>query len=285
MSRSIAPEIATAGHDSFLDIVTNMVGILIVLVLVVGLRIKNAPAKTALTPDLVRAATELQRGQGAELALRQSVAEATLQIQTLKREAFLRDQERQLLANAAATVEQSLGERRQQLDDRTKVQFDLGRQIAEAQATLAGVKRELTGVQTSAPPAVVIENTPTPIAKTVVGEEIHFQLRGGRLAWIPLEPLLLAARDSMRAKLDKLVADQGLPEVTETVGPQGGFRLRYSMERYDKVEKTHSGPVRYSGARLTRWTIIPQDSQLGERLDDALAERSRIPPRIGHPPP
>lgn len=41
MKRPIQTEIATEGQDSFLDVVTNIVGILIILVMVVGARVRH----------------------------------------------------------------------------------------------------------------------------------------------------------------------------------------------------------------------------------------------------
>ena len=49
------------GSDSFLDVVTNMVGILIVLVMVVGVRIKHAPATSALAPATSVPPEQIQR--------------------------------------------------------------------------------------------------------------------------------------------------------------------------------------------------------------------------------
>ena len=42
-----AKEDAASGHDSFLDIVANIVGILIILVMVVGVRARNAPVQAS----------------------------------------------------------------------------------------------------------------------------------------------------------------------------------------------------------------------------------------------
>ena len=46
-----AKEEAASGHDSFLDIVANIVGILIILVMVVGVRARNAPVQASPVAD------------------------------------------------------------------------------------------------------------------------------------------------------------------------------------------------------------------------------------------
>ena len=47
MSRTRNHESESAGGDSFLDIVSNIVGILIILVMVAGARVKNYPIRPA----------------------------------------------------------------------------------------------------------------------------------------------------------------------------------------------------------------------------------------------
>ena len=79
-----------------------------------------------------------------------------------------------------------------------------------------------------------IESYPTPLSRTVDGRELHFQLRGGRIAYIPLEPLLARFKSDAERKVHKL-ADT--PELTDTVGPEGGFRLRYTLERHDVISR------------------------------------------------
>jgi hypothetical protein len=72
-------------------------------------------------------------------------------------------------------------------------------------------------------------------------------------------------------------------EMTDTVGPVGGFRLRYRLERVDtpthiQLETGHTGSL----VRLVRWELIPVASDLGESLDTALADGSRF--RAALPP-
>ena len=62
------------------------------------------------------------------------------------------------------------------------------------------------------------------------------------------------------------------PELTETVGPVGGFRLRYTLERHD-VSPAEGGRGG-SYARLQKWTIIPNSDDLGEPVRLALEQGS-----------
>jgi hypothetical protein len=276
MARHASEETGAVGHDSFLDIVTNMVGILIVLVLVVGLRIKNAPATAEPSEEIRAAAEALHKDEVGEQPLRQDVAQTMQQLEAVAQEAALRGQERDLLATAVAALEHQLRQRRDGLDAGARDDFDLRRGLSEVRAKMEDLQRRRAAVDSGPGETVVVQSYPTPLAKNVTGEEAHFQLRGGRIAFIPLEPLLLTARSDARTKADKLVEGRTLPELTATVGPEGGFRLRYSAERHDEVERTPQGVVRHVGLRFTRWQVIPVGSRLGEPVEAALAPDSQF---------
>ena len=59
------------------------------------------------------------------------------------------------------------------------------------------------------------------------------------------------------------------------MGPVGGFRLRYTLERHDvpldTVQQTGHGG---SYARLEKWTIVPSSDELGEPVRLALQQGS-----------
>jgi len=276
MPREPTQETNAVGHDSFLDVVTNMVGILIILALVVGLRIKNAPVSFESTQEMRDAGQSLEKDQATEQSLRSEIAEISRQTDSVAREVFLRGQERNLLATAATAAEQEIRQRRERLEGTAKEDFDRARELAETRKKLGELDRQRAGLEAEKGETVVVESYPTPLAKTVFDEEIQFQLRGGRIALVPVEKLVLLARDDARAKADKLVERGPLPELTETVGPEGGFRFRYTVQRHDAVEQTPAGPARRVSLRLVRWTVIPIGNQLGEPVEVALGQDSQF---------
>ena len=122
----------------------------------------------------------------------------------------------------------------------------------------------------------MVQSYPTPIGRAVDNEEVHFHLRQGRVAQVPVEKLMRMALDDARSKADKLI-DHELPEFTEAVGPENGFRLRYTVQRHDRVEQQPGGrAIRHIGLKSSQWTIIPVAGQLGETIDEALAPGSAL---------
>jgi hypothetical protein len=67
------------------------------------------------------------------------------------------------------------------------------------------------------------------------------------------------------------------PAFSDTVGPIGGFRMRFTIVRRQASRETQLRTGQ-SGmhAELLRWTLAPASLQLGETVDEALAERSRF---------
>ncbi len=277
---------STPGHDSFLDIVSNIVGILIILVMVTGVRVKNYQPDDS---ESVDSSNEIQALQDELASERQSAENRRTELLDLNRQidevealAKARDRQRMLLATGAEALRREVQERRERLDSQSQSQFDLGRQIAESRARRAQLESARTQIESSRPEAIKVKALPTPLAKTVRGREAHFQLRANRITWIPLEQLLDEFKSDARSKASQLLS---MPELTEVVGPFGGFRLRYTLERQtispELAMATGSGG---QYVRLRQWTLIPTSGTLGEPVDEALASTSRFRNRVASLP-
>lgn len=263
-------EAGEIGSDSFLDVVANIVGILIILVLVVGVRVKNLPAE-ALTADAEPAAPtiDLDAPQQTAARLQTDVLALASEINTVKQTAALAFAERNRLADRVAAAQRALEERRQSLGAGEESGLALSRERARAQEALARAERELAALESQPTRPTEIESFPTPLSKTVDGQEGHFQVREGRITPIPLDRLLDWFRRDAEQKIWKL---RDSSSFTDVVGPIGGFRMRYTLERVDVGMQ--GGRGRY--AELTEWKLMPAESRMGESLETALAPRSEF---------
>ncbi len=272
MRRTRGQDAEAPGQDSFLDVVTNMVGIVIILVMVVGMRVKHAPAKPIATAEAAPV-IDLTKDLAAERSLREDVDRVTREIASVEGETLVLNQARDRLATVLALANQELQSRRDKLDAGAKARFDLNRQVVDAGAQLVRLSAERSRLEAVRPEPIKLEAFPTPISKTVDDREGHFQIRGGLIAFIPLNELLDKFKADAREQVWRL-RDQDT--FTATVGPVGGFRLRYTLERVDLPldRTTRSGGGSY--ARLARWTLIPVSNQVGEPLDVALGPQSEF---------
>ena len=241
---------------SFLDVVTNMVGILIILVMILGMRIKDAPIKLPPDEQTVAATLELKTEQAAEQAVTADVYRAAEEIAGIQQVVQQRTGERNVLATMVSAAEQQIAQRRQQLDAQSRGQFDLAQSIRDAQIQLRQLYESKAASEIDASAPVQVESYPTPLGRTVVGEEIHFQLRHQRIVYVPLRELMNRAQEEMASHRHRYL-DEG-DEMSQTFGPMEGFTMHLSIRRKERIHYTCE--------------FIP-DSQrpMGETIEEALA--------------
>jgi len=275
MPRLIRQDAEAVGSDSFLDVVTNIVGILIILVMVVGIRVKHAPAKPAGPAwDEAQARAEVERLQSEAGSLERDVRKTEEQIQALAATAQGRFQERSTLAYLIAERERELGAARKSLDEKNRHAFDLRRARAKADLDLARVEREAGeagAIAEKAKKPIQIQSRPTPISHTVFGNEVHFRLLGGRIAYVPIDEIGDLCRQDVESKIHRL---NSVDEFSGTMGPIHGFRGLYEVRRIDIGGGASSV---YFGVQFA-----PLAEDLGEPVADALKENSDFRWRLGN---
>jgi hypothetical protein len=273
------------GQDSFLDIVANLVGILIILVMVVGVRAQDALIKGATQSDgqagelaelEAKAASEEQTAASVQQNINLELAR---QLQAEQMEVAVRRAERDRLLTIIKAAEHLLGQRREKLDSVGQASFDLNHQVEEARNQLRIVENSLRVAQNSTAPPAVIEHRPTPMAKTVFGDEIYFRLKGGRLAYVPKEELEELFKADVPRKAYKL---RESPVVTETVGPIRGFRLRYTLKMQGYEQDNGYGAVTRQGPTFDHYELIAQSDRIGEPFEVALRPDSLFRRELAH---
>jgi hypothetical protein len=270
MRRPIPQHNEAINSDSFLDIVASVVSIMIIMVVMEGSRIKNAPVKVSIPDSPVT--VELKREMGAEQTMRADVFKAAEEVRNLAKETIARGMQRDVLATMVSAVEQKIQQRRQQLDATKQADFDLARRLSESRFQLDQLVAERKQLENTAAAPIVIESYPTPISRAVDGPEAHLLISNGRVVFVPIEPLLKQFESHARERAYKLRDQQ---QLTEMVGPVDGFRLRYTLERYEiSPEAARQTGRGGSYARLQKWTIIPAANDLGEPVRLALQQGS-----------
>jgi hypothetical protein len=270
MPRPIPQHGEPVNGDSFLDIVASVVSIMIIMVVMVGMRIKNAPVTVSIPTN--PAAMELEKTVVAEQSLRGDVLKVAEETRQLEQEVVRRGLQRDVLATMVSAVEQKIQERRQDLGAAKRAEFDFARGLSEAKFQLDQLHRQREQAADAPAAPVVVESYPTPISRAVDGPEAHLLISNGRVLFVPLESLLEQFQTQAKRQAYKLLEQ---PELTDTVGPVEGFRLRYTLERHDvsaeEMRATHHGG---SYVRLRRWSLVPVSNDLGEPVRLALDQGS-----------
>ncbi len=277
MSRRNRREEGSDDHDSFLDIVANIVGILIILVVLVGVRAKHAPVAASISdPTREAVKSEVQDNLATQQRIYGDILELNRQGQKLAVEALLSDRRRNELAMRVSAIQQQVESRRDRLDVDARADYDLRRRLADQQAKLSETIREsiLTQAEKSQVKPIDLEHHPTPISHTVHGKEIHIQLRDSRVVVVPFDKLIDQFKGEFERKAYRL---QHQRELTDKLGPIDGFRLRYTIERIDVTPDLYQQTGRTGSiVRLRRVEFLPSSNRLGETVEEALAEGSQF---------
>ena len=271
----------TTGQDSFLDIVANLVGVLIILVVVVG---ANASSSwQAAGPDEALISTEFEMseelndlsGQAKRLELdnhqlEQKIAGEAAAVAQL---ASVRQQMLVELQIVEQQIDQKKQERRQDLDQQQQLELDLIEKQTALKTELESIVAETLAIQASQPKSEVIDHHPNPIAKTVFSEEVHFHLRDGKISYVPFDALVQRMKSEWKVKAEKLKrANQTL----ETVGPIAGYRLQYELVSTTIEQPTPQGIVTRQGVQFDRFSIFPASGLPGVEIEAALQDQSEF---------
>jgi hypothetical protein len=268
MKRSASQSFEEVGSDSFLDIVSNVVGILIILVMVTAARVKHAilEARSEQSVAAVNHADDDWKQRQTEAARKAAhVEELARAGADVEHRLVAAQRERTELGTLIRTAELQLEKERGQMTASEREALDVAQQIARQRSKLDELRRRQLTAVSEPPPEVKIESYPTPISKQVFSHEQHFRLLSGRLCYVPFDEL----KDALLGERRQLVWQlRDLPEVNGSVGPIGGFRLDYHFVRTA------------IGGELTQATFFPVATDLGEPFAAAMQSGSDFRRRI-----
>jgi len=270
MGRPKQEDDLTAGQDSFLDVITNIVGILIILVMVVGARVQKIvldapePAAPAANAALEAEVDELEN----TLASAESeIAELQLQGRMVEAAAEGAGGARLELATAVAAAKVEIERRKEAADAAHVAAAERASRRQELDAAIQKCTLEAEAAKYRKATTEEVLAYPTPIGRTVNGEEIHFRIAGERIAYIPLDELFQMAKHNTQRHATSLAE---LSARIETVGPAHGFSLDYVIEA--KVDQSRGQVL----IRSREWVVRPVEPGVGETVAEALAPRSKF---------
>ena len=268
------------GLDSFQDIVANLVGVLIILVIIVMMRTREAIV-SAQTPTVQEEIVKDEAVGLAAVAVAQREATAIekgvhdLEEVSARQEIEIkyRRSERDKLQQLVTTVENRLTQDSKELSNVEQISNDEQFQFEAKQKELGDLIRSRQVLDNMKEQINVIDHIPTPMAETVFGDEIHFRLENGRICYVPFNELI----DRMKSHAAQHLANVRIKKtVTNTLGPVEGFQLRYQLGYVSQIVRTDAGPRRQERIELIKLELLPVDSARGETVAAALKPGSRF---------
>jgi hypothetical protein len=276
--------------DSFLDVVANVCGIIIRLILVawVGARSYHAvSAKQALEPAPVAAEiaaskparfaappvtdpleAELARHREELAEQQQRLLEQLRQCQLLELSGAETTQELATLSATEVAAEQERGQLERALAAKTGATQSAQLSLAELEKRGQQLAAELKALE-QLPPLKKTLRYRTPVSRPVHTEELHFECQDGRVCFIDLQAFLIEIRRGLDDQAEQLKSRW---QVEGTAGPVGAYRLRYTVERerglLDGGGRPAGGGFRYG---MSGWVVEPIAPSRGETAAAALA--------------
>ena len=286
--RRINHQADDTGQDSFLDVVANVVGVLIILVMVVGVQASRSVVTTSKsqsakshTPrpsttesqneneNLATLRTRLNKERKAVRSVERSLEKLVMQVVNLSGEAEAQNKRRIELAMHRSVIEEDLEQRRARLDEQSQRDFDVQRDLVEKELELEELNREQMALLASAPVTEEIECIPTPLAKTVEDKAIHLRVSNGLVSIVPLEEMLEEVQyyvEDVRRRLRES------NKVVQTIGPINGYRLRLTViKRYAQqgvVGPRLGEPRRVKIGQFAEF--IPTSEEIGQNVEQSL---------------
>ena len=270
------------GHDAFLDIVANLVGILIILVVILG---AQSTAVIEEMQDQVeeeyqnesKLASESQIAELATYSMRAASAQAdSSRLENTIREydskILRRKQQRAVLLDLLAQAEAAWAEKKSDFDKRTLEDAQRVTEFKSAQKQLDQLVGTRQHLENQPAPVVAVDHLPTPMAKTVFGDEIHFRLKGNRLSVVPIQQLL----DEIKRDFERMAAGVRNGQTETAVGPIRGFVARYRMEKAREMISRGGQLQMATRIQLTGMTVEPLQTPHGQTLDQILSNSSEL---------
>jgi len=287
MRRSTPEPIEAGGQDSFVDVVTNLVGILIVLILIVGVRVKPAgragnAAERVVASKSADAPSDSGMGDGGGTSALQNlqttaagvehdIHDTANQITSLEREAARRAVERDRLATLVVASQRVLDEHRDKLASSARADFELRQQASGLEAEVQHSRQELAAANDERRPPIELKHYLTPLSRTVFGKEVHFRLAEGRIVYVPFEELAERAKSEIHTDAGSL---SDLTDHVHTVGPFGGFQMEFTLTA---TPGRNPGEV---GIQMNEARFTSLGGNLGELLADAMQPASEFHRRL-----
>jgi hypothetical protein len=264
------------GQDSFLDVITNIVGILILLVLVVGLRTQRSihNGSDPQVAEQARTQDQLKKVTNSALTTELNVRDLVHRVGTAQNEANFRESERMWLNTAVAEAEQEIAARRANLSTDGQRDFDMRQQLNEAQTQLDELTRQQIALMSQDDAPEQLECQPTVLAKAVTGKEVHVLLSDDHVAIVPFDELLEEMKEDINANIWRLKQQV---EMERTIGPTNGFRLKYCFVKEDVMRQSSAGTfMTGSISRFSHCYFLPVTTPVGEPAAEAMKPNSEF---------
>jgi hypothetical protein len=260
------------GDDSFLDTIANLVGVLIILVVIMGTKTQHA-AKEHGEKLRQQAASKIEKPATTMVSIRKSVAEQEQRLARQDLELKYRKEERLALLRKIALLEEELKTKLEQSSEDVRLRVEHESQIAKLKKQLEDLKNaQSQGTEEEEAP-IALQHLPTPMAKTVFGQEMHLRMAEGRVSVIPWDRLVEQLKQTA-----PLAARRGINRnvIEDSLGPMEGYLMKFRLVNSKGMVQSGGRVGMGSVVELERFELEVVEPNMGESIEAALEPGSRL---------
>lgn len=260
------------GDDSFLDTIANLVGVLIILVVVMGTKTQHA-AKEYGEKQRREAAAQVEKPATEMIAIRKSVAEQEQRLARHELELQYRKEERLALLRKIGELEEELKKKLDESSEDVKERVEKETEIAKLSKQLEDLKNAKSHGAEEEEAPIALQHLPTPMAKTVFGQEMHLRMAEGKVSVIPWDRLV-----EMLKETAPLAARRGMNRnvIEDSLGPMEGYLMKFRLVNSKGMVQAGGRVGMGSIVELERFELEVVEPNIGESIQEALASGSRL---------
>ena len=276
----------SVGHDAFLDIVANLVGILIILVVVLGsqsqsrineaskaepvdpLGLNSIPDDSASEAERQAVVRQLDRERSRASAetkdsqrLESTVKQLDVRIETTNRR-------RSVMLALLQKAEQVWTDKQAEMDQEAQAAAQRQEAAEKLKQELAEIEGERGRLEKATPEVIAISHLPTPMAKTVFGKEIYLRIKNDLISVVPLDEL----SEAIRVDFTRTAQNSRKGASDAVVGPIRGYVARYVMNRQNQLVSNGGKLAQLTRARVVLAAIEPVQKPFGQPVAKVLKD-------------
>ncbi|GHT20959.1 hypothetical protein FACS189419_01090 [Planctomycetales bacterium] len=259
---------APLGQDSFLDLVSNIVGILIILVMIAGIRASSSESLEA-EKQSTELTEELNVKTVAAGQLRYDIDEIKIKKEIVAEQISKQSGQYAELFDKMTSIRAAIDITAEEQGQNVKEQVEFQRQLMETNVKIAEMEKTKSYLEQMRPKATVVENIPTPLAQTVEDKEVHFRLLNGKVAYVPWIELMTQLRAEISDNRERYFRQK---VSAGKLGPTDNFTLEFMMGVFDVPAREGLGKM----ISLQYAEMTPDSQPFGEELKRALHAPSRF---------
>jgi len=264
------------GEDSFMDVIANLVGIMIILVVIVGAKgysTAKVEVEAKIESEVATQLEKLNDPKSKALNLDRDLESQLEQLRKYEIEVAYRSSERMSIVDRVHIAEQLIDEQMQKLDEKSAEKITVQQEMSQLEQELAALLNQQGELPPNATQAIVLQHLPTPMAKTVFGKELHVMVRNNLVTVIPWDSMIDTLKEQVRRTVSR---NTQRDRFEDAIGPIDGFMMRYRL--LSRSGLMSDGRVAAMGkmVELDKFELEPTSEIVAEPLEKSLGLGGRL---------